>query len=103
MDGAALMLLWTVAALGWGLAAAGGWTAWHWMREVERQRRLRSVADYAAHKAEQRIVQLQAERDALIVRLARKQDSTEQIVEAAIGIAKLGQLADLYSDDEQAG
>lgn len=91
------------AVTGWGLAGVGLWATNWWRAEAERQRRARGVADYAIHKAEQRIVQLQAERDALIVRLARKQESTEQIVEAAIGIAKLGQLADLYSDDEQAG
>ena len=41
--------------------------------EVERQRRLRSVADYAAHKTEQRITDLQAKCDALLMRMGRKQ------------------------------
>lgn len=98
MDDAALTLLWGVAVLGWGLAAAGGWAAWHWLREVERQRRLRSVADYAAHKAEQRITDLQAKCDALLMRMGRKQGAADDLAEAALGVALLGQLDALHAD-----
>lgn len=90
------MLLWVVALLGWGLAAAGGWAAWHWLREVERQRRLRSVADYAAHKAAEREAAAVARGDALLLRLGRTQARSDDVAEAAAAVAMLGQLDALY-------
>lgn len=62
-----------LALTGWVLAGLAAWAATEWRTEVDRQRRARDRADYAAHKAEQRITDLQAKCDALLVRMGRKQ------------------------------
>lgn len=48
-----------LALTGWVLAGLAAWAATEWRTEVDRQRRARDRADYAAHKAEQRITDLQ--------------------------------------------
>lgn len=86
-----------LALTGWVLAGLAAWAAAEWRAEVERQRRARDRADYAAHKACQRVSDLQRERDALLMRLARTQGDRDQVVEAALGVALLGQLDALHS------
>lgn len=93
----ALAIAVALALTGWVLAGLAAWAAADRRDELERQRRLRSVADYAAHKAEQRIVDLQRERDALLMRLARTRGDAEALAEAAAGVAMLGQLDALHS------
>lgn len=86
-----------LALTGWVLAGLAAWAATEWRTEVDRQRRARDRADYAAHKAEQRITDLQAKCDALLMRMGRKQGAADDLAEAALGVAMLGRLDALHS------
>lgn len=93
-----------LALTGWVLAGMAAWAATEMRAELDRQRRARSVADYAAHKAEQRAAELQAKCDALLVRMGRKQGAADDLAEAALGVALLGQLDALHAPEiRQAG
>ena len=92
-----------LAITGWVLAGLAAWAATEMRAEIERQRRLRSVADYAAHKSEQRIMQLQAKCDLLLMRMGRRQCAADDLAEAALGVAMLGQLDALHADEPGAG
>lgn len=90
------------AALGWAVAVVCWLAALAAQSEVTRQRRARDVADYACHKAEQRLADLQRERDVLLMRLARTRGEAEAVLEAAAGVALLGQLDALRAPSESA-
>ena len=81
---------------------AGAWqgrrlAAWHWLREVERQRQLRSVADRSAQNraAHHRTCRPSA---TLLMRMGRKQGPRTIWLKRPLGVAMLGRLDALHAD-----
>ena len=91
MDDAALTLLWAVAVLNWGLAAAGGWAAWHHgCAGSNCQRRLRSVADYAAHKPSSASLDLRSQVRRAADAHGAQTEGRDDLAETALGVSHAG-------------